>query len=109
MAPENYTSSHSCRESPPPLALTHLHPPSSLSLPQQLLPRCLLRDFPKILSCKVAKLQTQPLPKKGGGGGSEIVTAFCPYKPQGGGIAKITMLYSHGNAVDLGQMLPVFR
>mmetsp|Transcript_12822 Transcript_12822/g.27721 ORF Transcript_12822/g.27721 Transcript_12822/m.27721 type:complete len:329 (-) Transcript_12822:518-1504(-) len=60
-------------------------------------------DVPKVLQCTVKKLTTKPT-KKGEGGGSEIITAFVPHRS-----ATITILYSHGNAVDLGQMLPVYR
>ena len=37
--------------------------------------------------------------------GCKIVAAWIPYNPQCRG----TMLFSHGNAVDLGLMLPFYR
>lgn len=49
--------------------------------------------------------------RKGGGGNTEIVFARVPYHPPGG-VSKgrtLTVLYSHANAVDLGQMLPFFK
>eukprot|EP00983_Pelagomonas_calceolata_P012583 403291-Pelagomonas_calceolata.AAC.3 len=48
-------------------------------------------------------------------GGDEIVTAFIKYhsssQPSSANppSSRPTLLYSHGNAVDLGQMLPVYR
>jgi hypothetical protein len=42
--------------------------------------------------------------------GNSIVSAFVPYLDgRGSSSAKLTLLYSHGNAVDLGQMLPVYK
>jgi hypothetical protein len=43
--------------------------------------------------------------------GNGIVSAFVPFQDGRGNAAAapLTLLYSHGNAVDLGQMLPVFR
>lgn len=41
--------------------------------------------------------------------GNEIITAYVPYQDGRGNTAKLTLLYSHGNAVDLGQMLPVYK
>ena len=37
--------------------------------------------------------------------GCKVVAAWIPYTPQCRG----TMLFSHGNAVDLGLMLPFYR
>lgn len=73
------------------------------------------RDVPKVLSCKVKVVVTKPpTPGCAGssrlGGGTKIVTAFFPYTHRSTGQrAKLTILYSHGNAVDLGHMLPVYR
>lgn len=67
----------------------------------------LVQGIPRVLQCSVKIVKTVPV--KGLGGGQQIVTAFCPFKQAGGSLAKITILYSHGNAVDLGQMLPVYR
>lgn len=68
-----------------------------------------------MLSCKVKVVDTKP-PTPGCtgasrlGGGTKIVTAFFPYMHRSTGQrAKLTILYSHGNAVDLGHMLPVYR
>ena len=60
------------------------------------------RGMPKVLAAEVVKLQTKPY--KGLGGGSEIVAAFLAYKK-----ARPTLLFSHGNAVDLGIMLPFLK
>lgn len=56
----------------------------------------------KVLDCEVVRLNTRPI--RGGGGNSKIVVAWVPYK----GVVP-AMLFSHGNAVDLGQMLPFYR
>ncbi|GIL83944.1 hypothetical protein Vretimale_10958 [Volvox reticuliferus] len=75
-------------------------------------------DVPKVLSCKVRVIPVPPL--KRGGGGTQIVTAFFRHSDSnakagnagtGGQPAqqRLTILYSHGNAVDLGHMLPVYR
>ncbi len=74
-------------------------------------------DVPKVLSCKVRVIPVPPL--KRGGGGTQIVTAFFRHSDASaragagaGGQAppqRLTVLYSHGNAVDLGHMLPVYR
>lgn len=37
------------------------------------------------------------------------MTAYIPFRDARGKQARCTFLYSHGNAVDLGQMLPVYR
>lgn len=63
--------------------------------------------YRKVLQCTVSIIKTKP--RTGGGGGQDIITAFVPYKSRAGAAAKLTLLFSHGNAVDLGQMLPVFR
>ncbi|GFH25834.1 hydrolase_4 domain-containing protein, partial [Haematococcus lacustris] len=63
-------------------------------------------EIPKVLNCTVKQLHTAPTPKSKQGGGSDIVTAFVPCKNSS---TALTILYSHGNAVDLGQMLPVYR
>eukprot|EP00955_Chlamydomonas_euryale_P031366 329569-Chlamydomonas_euryale.AAC.5 len=67
-------------------------------------------DIPRVLQCTVARIPTKPTRKGGHGGGSSVVSTFVPYKSHSTGQhAKVTLLYSHGNAVDLGQMLPVYR
>lgn len=62
-----------------------------------------------MLSCSVEHIQTQK--RKGGGGGTEIVFVRVPYNPPGHHSKgrTLTVLYSHANAVDLGQMLPFFK
>ena len=60
------------------------------------------RDLRKVLNCEVVQLDT--MQTRGGGGNSKIVVAWLPYKN-----VVPTMLFSHGNAVDLGQMLPFYR
>ncbi|PNW86031.1 hypothetical protein CHLRE_03g207041v5 [Chlamydomonas reinhardtii] len=86
-------------------------------------------DVPKVLQCKVRVIPVPAL--KRGGGGTSIVTAFFRYGSHSrssnasSGAAgsasaaaavaaaaasnRLTLLYSHGNAVDLGHMLPVYR
>lgn len=67
-------------------------------------------DVPRMLQCTVKRIPTSETKKGGHGGVSEVIAAFVPYKWKSThGQAKITILYSHGNAVDLGQMLPVYR
>ena len=61
-----------------------------------------------MLQCVVKRIRTKET-KEGHGGPSEVVTAYVPYKWKSSNPAKITILYSHGNAVDLGQMLPVYK
>ncbi len=60
------------------------------------------REIRKVLNCEVLYLDTKP--HRGGGGNTKIVVAWVPYKT-----VAPTMLFSHGNAVDLGQMLPFYR
>ncbi|KXZ53545.1 hypothetical protein GPECTOR_7g995 [Gonium pectorale] len=94
-------------------------------------------DVPKVLQAKVKVIPVPPL--KRGGGGTQIVTAFFRYggghassgstkagtahaaaaaasasassaaQTTSSGRPRLTLLYSHGNAVDLGHMLPVYR
>ena len=49
-----------------------------------------------MLGCQVVHLKTKR--------GSNVVAAYFPCKA-----ARQTLLFSHGNAVDLGQMLPFYR
>ena len=49
-------------------------------------------------------LHTTPL--KGGGGGQQIFAAWIPYRQQK---RRATILYSHANAIDIGQALPFFK
>lgn len=72
-----------------------------LGLRLDLLP-CFCRNVRKVLNCEVVWLDTKPI--RGGGGNTQIVAAWVPYKS-----VVPTMLFSHGNAVDLGQMLPFYR
>ena len=60
------------------------------------------REIRKVLNCEVLHLDTRA--HRGGGGKTKIVVAWLPYKSVGP-----TMLFSHGNAVDLGQMMPFYR
>lgn len=64
-------------------------------------------DIPRV-PCTVKLLDTKPT-RKGDGGGSHIVCAYVPCKWNQLQHAPVTILYSHGNAVDLGQMLPMYR
>eukprot|EP00877_Chromochloris_zofingiensis_P011070 jgi/Chrzof1/6216/Cz17g16030.t1 len=66
------------------------------------------KSYPRVLSAKV-HYTTTPKLKGYSCGGESIVTAFVPYKDARGRQVRPTLLYSHGNAVDLGQMLPVYR
>ena len=63
---------------------------------------CMYREMRKVLNCQVLKLDTKPV--RGGGGNTQIIAVWIPYKT-----VTPTMLFSHGNAVDLGQMLPFYR
>lgn len=47
--------------------------------------------------------------RREGGGGGRVVTAFLPFRDARGRPARATVLYSHGNAVDLGQVMPLYR
>ncbi|GAX81505.1 hypothetical protein CEUSTIGMA_g8933.t1 [Chlamydomonas eustigma] len=67
-------------------------------------------DIPRVLHCDIKRLETKATKRGGHGGGSTIITAYVPYRWKSNhSSAKMTILYSHGNAVDLGQMLPVYR
>jgi hypothetical protein len=55
------------------------------------------RGLRKVLGCQVVRLSTRR--------GTSIVAAY--YSPSKA--AKQTLLFSHGNAVDLGLMLPFYR
>ncbi|KAK9817194.1 hypothetical protein WJX72_010875 [[Myrmecia] bisecta] len=60
-------------------------------------------DRRKVLGCEVVQLPTKKC--KAGGGGETIVAAYVPYKRD----TVPVILFSHGNAVDLGQMLPFYK
>ena len=60
------------------------------------------RDVRKVLNCDVVRLPTKP--RQGAGGNTTIIVAYVPYKR-----VVPVLLFSHGNAVDLGQMLPFYR
>eukprot|EP00878_Enallax_costatus_P040049 GHUV01046025.1.p1 GENE.GHUV01046025.1~~GHUV01046025.1.p1 ORF type:complete len:264 (+),score=58.11 GHUV01046025.1:890-1681(+) len=63
---------------------------------------CHCRSYQRVTSARVHWLQTSQ--------GNRIISAFVPYADgRGSARAKLTVLYSHGNAVDLGQMLPVYK
>lgn len=58
--------------------------------------------------CDVFYVDTEPT--KHGGGNTKVICARVPYRPPGGINRRIfTLLYSHGNAVDLGQTLPFLK
>lgn len=77
----------------------HVYPSQGLP-PRIHLHAC--RDIRKVLDCEVFHLKTKP--HRGAGGNTQIVVAWVPYRT-----VVPTMLFSHGNAVDLGQMLPFYR
>ena len=54
------------------------------------------RGLRKVLGCQVLRLKTKR--------GSMVVAAYIPHKG-----ASETLLVSHGNAVDLGLMLPFYK
>lgn len=66
---------------------------------------CIHRAYPKVLEARVVQLQ---VPRCGAGGNTSAWTAWVPYK-QAGHAVKRSILFSHGNAVDLGHMLPIYR
>lgn len=51
----------------------------------------------KVLDCQVLRLGTRR--------GTSIIAAYIPYRKN----TKLTILFSHGNAVDLALMLPFYR
>eukprot|EP00882_Tetradesmus_deserticola_P011071 GHRQ01011706.1.p1 GENE.GHRQ01011706.1~~GHRQ01011706.1.p1 ORF type:complete len:144 (+),score=57.74 GHRQ01011706.1:347-778(+) len=59
------------------------------------------RGYQRVPSARVHWLQTEH--------GNRIISAFVPFFDGRGSMARLTLLYSHGNAVDLGQMLPVYK
>ncbi len=59
-----------------------------------------------MLSCTVVKLRREE--GRRGAAQQEIVAAHVAYSPQGRR-TNHTLVFSHGNAVDLGQMLPFYR
>jgi hypothetical protein len=59
------------------------------------------RGYQRVPSARVHWLQTDQ--------GNRIISAFVPFLDGRGAMARLTILYSHGNAVDLGQMLPVYK
>jgi hypothetical protein len=64
------------------------------------------RGCRKVLSCTVLRIPTGS--RRKGVPAEFIVGAFIPYT-SAGRESKRTILFSHGNAVDLGQMLPFYR
>lgn len=63
------------------------------------------RGCRKVLQCKVLKVERKAVGK---GDAGQIVAAFIDYNSRGRKTPR-TLLFSHGNAVDLGQMLPFYR
>lgn len=59
------------------------------------------RGYPKVLGCEVVKLDTRL--------GETIVGAYFPRRSRARTYRVPTILYSHGNAVDLGVLLGFFR
>jgi len=60
-----------------------------------------------VVHCEIAMASTAKI-QKDSPNCEEIVTAFVPFKRSGQRV-RPTILFSHGNAVDLGQMLPFYR
>mmetsp|Transcript_46875 Transcript_46875/g.119584 ORF Transcript_46875/g.119584 Transcript_46875/m.119584 type:complete len:286 (+) Transcript_46875:487-1344(+) len=58
--------------------------------------------IPRIPDVEVFRLPTKR--RKEGGGGETVLCCYMRHRA-----AKLTLLYSHGNAVDLGQMQPFYR
>ncbi len=58
------------------------------------------RGYPKVLNCKVVKIATRL--------GETVIGAYFPLKSRAG-FRVPTILFSHGNAVDLGVLLGFFR
>ena len=63
--------------------------------------------MPKELQCEVFRLPTA-CHQRGNPETSQIVAAYVPYQRRGQPV-RPTMLFSHGNAVDLGQMMPFYK
>jgi pimeloyl-ACP methyl ester carboxylesterase len=66
----------------------------------------LLQGCRKVLSCTVLRIPSGSGRK--GAPVEEVIAAYIPYTSAGRETAR-TILFSHGNAVDLGQMLPFYR
>lgn len=64
-----------------------------------------LRGCRKVLSCSVHRLHTAGAGKDSG---NDVIAVHVPYTSAGRETPR-TILFSHGNAVDLGQMLPFYR
>ena len=60
-----------------------------------------------MLDCEVFTLPTAKV-QKGSPHCEEIVAAYVPFKRYGQPV-RPTILFSHGNAVDLGHMLPFYK
>lgn len=73
--------------------------------PGELYLQPLLEGCRKVLQCKVIMVERKPIGK---GEDGQIVAAFVDYNSRGCKTPR-TLLFSHGNAVDLGQMLPFYR
>ncbi len=65
------------------------------------------RDVPKVLQCEVFRVPTGGR-QRGGPDSNQIVAAFVPFTRRGQPV-RPTLLFSHGNAVDLGQMMPFYK
>eukprot|EP00884_Botryococcus_braunii_P006119 jgi/Botrbrau1/15508/Bobra.0225s0001.3 len=60
-----------------------------------------VRGYPKVLNCKVVEIRTRL--------GQTIIGAYFPRSSRAAGFRVPTILFSHGNAVDLGVLLGFFR
>ena len=67
----------------------------------------LRRNVPKVLQCEVFRLPTAGR-QRGSPDSNQILAAYIPYTRRGQPV-RPTMLFSHGNAVDLGQMMPFYK
>ncbi|GBF97745.1 hypothetical protein Rsub_10909 [Raphidocelis subcapitata] len=65
------------------------------------------RGYPRVPSARVEWVDVPR--RREGGGGTRVLTSFLPYRDARGRPARATLLHSHGNAVDLGQMMPIYR
>ena len=68
---------------------------------------CVRRDVPRVLQCEVFRLPTGSR-QRGSPDSNQIVAAYVPFSRRGQPV-RPTVLFSHGNAVDLGQMMPFYK
>ena len=60
-----------------------------------------------MLQCEVFRVPTGSR-QRGSPDGNQIVAAYVSFTRRGQSV-RPTMLFSHGNAVDLGQMMPFYK